>query len=268
MRGAHDRSADRHRRTPRQPHPAARERRVGRRASRRSARRCRPRAVVVALRGDMPDPGGSRCATGSPSPCRSPSGSTPGARRPTRGSGACSSSAASCGRSSPSARRPSRRALQRRARRGLGLRGGDRLPPARLPVRAAARAAPTGRSCWRGRALIGLLYVPTALLVDAVPGAVHVGHLHHRLPGERAEPRRRDARVGERRRDPGARGALDPAPAAGPLATRGPAHARDAAHAARARAGPRRARCLRMFTLAASIAARRAGVDDDGAGAG
>ena len=97
------------------------------------------------------------------------------------------------------------------------------FPSGRLPGRAD-RALVLAAAL-----LIGLLYVPTALLVDAVPGAVHVGHLHHRLPGERAEPRRRDARVGERRRDPGARGALDPAPAAGPLAARGPARARDAA---------------------------------------
>ncbi len=130
-------------------------------------------------------------------------------------------------------------AVQHRARRGLDLGGGDRLPPAGLPVRAAPGPRRPGARPGGGPADRAALR-PDGVARRRVPGAVDLGHLQRGLPRERAQPRRRDARVGQRRGDPGARGALDPAPAARPLAARGPAVPRDAADAARACAGPRR----------------------------
>ena len=110
--------------------------------------------------------------------------------------------------------------------------------------------------------LIGLLYVPTALLVDAFPAP------STRPPAARTAQRtrsasRRDARVGQRRGHPGARGALGPAPAARPLAARVPA-----ARTRRASCGARSRRSWSwrssaMFSLGPVDHPRRAGVDDD-----
>ena len=224
MRGVHDRSADRHRRTPSDSHPAARERRGrGRhRGARRGARR--RRGGRRAARGDA----GPRLAR-APQRARRRPADRRRALRLARGDARALRPPARAQRLPVGGGRPRRSlraaAVQHRARRGLALRGGDHLPPAGVPVRAAPGPRRPGPRAGRGAADRAALRADRAAR-RPVPGAVHVGHLHHGLPGERAEPRRRDARMGERRRDPGPRGALDPAAAAGPLAARGPARAR------------------------------------------
>ena len=238
MRGAHDCSADRHRRTSSEPHPAARERlgggrdrgdrrgNGGRRRRHRAARgHAGPRLARAAQRARRRPADRRRAlrlARGDPRAVRAPARPQ---RLPVGGRRPCGLVRAV--------------AVQHRARRGLDLRGGDRLPPAGLPLRAAPgprrpgarpRGGPADRAALR----------PDGVARRRVPGAVDLGHLQRGLPRERAQPRRRDARVGQRRGDPGARGAVGPAPAPRPLAARGPAVPRDAADAARACAGPRR----------------------------
>ena len=106
------------------------------------------------------------------------------------------------------ARVPRRDPVQRRADRRVGRRGRGRLPAALVPVGPVDVVA---RSGWRWRrrsVLVGLLYLPTALVVQHYPEPAPWSTLRHRLPAQRLRARAHDAGG---RRGPGppvARGAV------------------------------------------------------------
>ena len=157
--------------------------------------------------------------------------------------------AASCGRSSPCGvdHEPLPYSIGRVA--GWISEVAIDLPPAGLPVRTAPGPRRPGARLAGGRCCRAALRADRVARRPAFPAPSHLGHVQCGLPGERRSASSTRAGVGQRRRDPGARGALVLLPLLVLWPARGPADARDAADAARA-APVLVVAMLRMFTLA------------------
>ena len=156
-------------------------------------------AVVIALRGDMPKPAGWLALRDGLAVALPIAVGHSGLARgdPTRGSAACSSSAASCGASSPSPRRPRPCPAASGASQAGSRRMAVGLPPAAPSRPGGYRAAPTGRSCCGSGAADGAAPSPDRVARRTrFPAPSTWATCATDCPANALQPGRRDASVG------------------------------------------------------------------------